>query len=322
MRLLICAPMLLAACSVDSDDRALESSESPELSGPAIQVVGKLENAKLDEVSGIAQSSHNADQLWVINDSGPAAVHSIDLSGKERARIKIDGAENVDWEDLASFTFDGKAYLVVADIGDNDARREHVTLYVIAEPERATNDDSEIAWRIDFRYPDGPRDAEALAVDATGERFYVLSKRDSPAVLYAVPLLSDENVVLVAERLTTLTSLPQPSKREFKDAAGSGYYWQPTAMDISADGRSALVLTYRGVYFFSRAEQQTWHEALDAEAMELKLGKIKDAESLAFDSSGQAAFLTIEKKRAPLMKIDLSTALGRDLKKCCENTTQ
>lgn len=316
MRLLICAPLLLAACSAGSDDRAPESSKA------AIQVVGELDNPKLDEVSGIAQSIRDANLLWVINDSGPATVHAIDNTGKEQARIKIDDARNVDWEDLASFNFEGDAHLVVADIGDNEAKRNHVTLYVIAEPDLASDEDAEIAWQIDFRYPDGPRDAESLAVGVNDGHFYVLSKRDSPAVLYAIPLLPSEDNIVVAERLTTLNSLRQPSKLEFRNAAGSGYYWQPTAMDFSADGRSALILTYKGVYFFARAAQQTWREALDADALELTLGNIKNAESLAFDRSGNAAFLTVEKRRAPLMRIDLGTAIDAAAMNRGENATQ
>ena len=47
MRLLICAALLLAACSAGSDDDRTE---------PLIRVVGKLENNKLDEASGLARS--------------------------------------------------------------------------------------------------------------------------------------------------------------------------------------------------------------------------------------------------------------------------
>ena len=177
VRLLIYTTLLLAACSAGGDD------ESAQLAEPAIQVVGKLENQKINEASGLARSAITEDLLWVINDSGPAAVHAIDHVGGELGRVKIAGAENVDWEDLASFEYDGNAYLVVADIGDNHARRKHVTLYVIAEPTTETHR-VEIAWRVDFTYPDGPRDAEALAVDASGGHFYVLSKRHIPAVLY------------------------------------------------------------------------------------------------------------------------------------------
>jgi len=303
VRLLICVPLLLAACSAGSDD--VQSSS-------AIQVAGKLENGKLNEASGLAQSVQHAEILWAINDDGPTVVHAMDHTGKKRGRVRIINAINKDWEDIASFTHDGAAYLVVADIGDNESKREQVTLYVIAEPD-PTDDEVAIAWRINFSYPDGPRDAESLSVDATGQHIYVLSKRDIPAVLYRLPLLPGSEETVVATRLAEIDNLPQPSRRQQKNAAGSGWAWQPTGMDFSADDRSALILTYAGVYLFPRGEDQTWLEALTGPGLELKLGKYRDAESITFGPDGKTAFVTVEKKHAPLLKIDLSTTADTEL---------
>ena len=295
MRLFVCMPLLLAACSACGDDL---TPKSP------LQVIGKLENPKLSEASGLAGSRRDPNLFWVINDDGPAAVHGIDHSGRKLARIKINGAKSVDWEDLASFTHNGIDYLAVADIGDNESKREHVSLYVIAEPDFETKT-VDIEWRVDFSYPEGPRDAESLAVDADGEHFYVLSKREIPAVLYSIPLRPDNDDLVVAERQATIDSLPQPSAAEKKDAKGSGWAWQPTAMDFSVDGRKALILTYKGVYLFSREEQQSWTSALNNQALEFKLGKIKGAESISFGEAGETAILTIEKKHAPLYQLNL-----------------
>ncbi len=140
MRLLICASLLLAACTTGDGDAEPQSLISP---------VGTLENRKLDEASGLAHSRLDPGILWVINDDGPAVVYAIDHTGRERGRVKIADAKNKDWEDIASFSLDGTAYLVIADIGDNYSKRKDVTLYVIEEP---ALDDSraEMAWRIDF----------------------------------------------------------------------------------------------------------------------------------------------------------------------------
>ncbi len=296
MRLLICAPLLLAACTAGDGGAATHS---------LISRVGTLENPKLDEASGLAHSNLDPGILWVINDEGPAVVHAIDHQGRQRGRAKIAGANNTDWEDIASFSLDGTAYLVIADIGDNRARRKDVTLYVIEEPGLGDTQ-VDIAWRIDFSYPGGPRDAEALAVDGAGQRAYVLSKRDIPAVLYALPLIHESRDTLIATRLGEIDSLPQPSAREIRNSKGSGWHWQPTAMDFSAAEDSALILTYGGVYIYSRDERQSWQDALSARPLGLNLGKIKKAESIAFGPNGDSAFVTVEKKHAPLLRIDLS----------------
>ena len=184
MRLFICAPLLLAACSAGGDDVPPD---------PIIQVVGNLENKKLNEASGLARSNRAANLYWAINDDGPPVIHALDSSGANLGVVRIAAAKNRDWEDIASFSYNGKAYLAVADIGDNDAKHNNVTVYIVEEPapSEATID---IAWRIDFSYPNGALDAESLAVDATGEEIYVLSKRTVPAVLYKLPLAAARQI--------------------------------------------------------------------------------------------------------------------------------
>ncbi|MDA0705101.1 MAG: hypothetical protein O2907_07055 [Proteobacteria bacterium] len=294
MRLLICVPLLLAGCIAGGDD-------------VPIRQVGSLENRDLDEASGLARSTVDADLLWAINDDGAPTLYGLSRSGKHCGRVAIDDASNEDWEDLAAFEYDGKSYLAVADIGDNESRRPHVTLYIVAEP-GSDEEEVPLAWQVNFRYPNGPRDAESLAVDVAGGFFYILSKRDIPAVLYAVPLRPGSGETVIASQLALISSLPQPSKRQKENADKSGWPWQPTAMDFAADGRSALVLTYGGVYYFARGEQQSWPEALTGTALELKLGKIKNAEAIAVDEHGMAAFLTVEKQHAPVFRIDLADA--------------
>ena len=296
MRLFICAPLLLVACSAGGND---ERSDS------LIQVSGQIENKHLNEASGLARSNRETDVYWAINDDGPAVVYALNSSGANLGEVKIAKARNRDWEDIASFTRNGTAYLAIADIGDNDGRHKKVTVYVIKEP--ASGDaDAKIAWRIDFTYPDGPRDAESLAVDGAGEHIYVLSKRTIPAVLYQLPLLPLSDEVISATRIAAIDSLPQPSKKEIRNAAGKGWGWQPTSMDFAADGSSALILTYAGVNYFSRGAEQTWPEALQGLSMQLKLGRYKNAESITYSTDGMAAIVTVEKKHAPVLRIDLS----------------
>jgi hypothetical protein len=295
VRLFICAPLLLVACSAGGDDQRSDS---------VIQVSGHIENEKLNEASGLARSNRETDVYWAINDDGPAVVHALNSSGANLGQVEIVGAKNRDWEDIASFTHDGTAYLAVADIGDNAGKYKYVTIYVITEP--ATRDaETEIAWRINYTYPDGPLDAEALAVDAAGEEIYVLSKRTIPAVLYQLPLRTPSDEVIIATRIGEIDKLPQPSKREVREASGNGWHWQPTGMDFAPDGSSALILTYAGVNYFSRSAEQTWLEALQGQAMQLKLGKHKNAESITYSHDGKAAIVTVEKKHAPVLRIDL-----------------
>ncbi len=295
MRLFICAPLLLMACSAGGDD---ERSDS------LIKVSGQIENKNLNEASGLARSNRETDLYWAINDDGPAVVHALNSSGENLGEVEIAKARNRDWEDIASFTQNGIAYLAIADIGDNSSRHKKVTVYVIKEPV-SSDTDAKIAWSIDFSYPDGPQDAESLAVDGASEQIYVLSKRTIPAVLYQIPLHPSSDKVVIATRLAEIDSLPQPSRHEIKNAASNNWGWQPTGMDFAADGSSVLVLTYAGVNYFSRSSDQSWSDALQGQAMHLKLGKFKNAESITYSGDGKAAMVTVEGKHAPVLRIEL-----------------
>jgi hypothetical protein len=298
VRLLICALTLCAACSAGGSDARSDS---------LVTEVGRLENRKLNEASGLARSNLQNDLYWAVNDDGPAAIHALNASGANLGLVHIRNAQNRDWEDIASFELDGTAYLVVGDIGDNDAKHDFVSLYVIREPAPG-DEQTELAWRIDYRYPDGARDAESLAVDPDDGHIYVLTKRTVPAELYQLPLRSpgsDPGQPVTARYAGAIDSLPQPSRRDLRNAAGSGYGWQPTGMDIAPDGRSLLILTYAGVNYYSRTPGQTWPEALQGQAMHLGIGKYKNAEAITYSIDGTAAIVTVEKKHAPILHIEL-----------------
>ena len=300
MRLLICVLVVLAGCQQATDSAASDS---------LLTVSGHLQSSAIDEASGLAPSRRDPDILWVINDDGPAVLYAIDATGATRGKTRVSKANNRDWEDLASFTLQDTPYLLIADIGDNEAKRKDVTLYVVEEPD-IDDGKAKIAWQFDFRYPDGPTDAEAIAVDAANERILVLSKRDIPAVLYELPLRPIKDKKVVAKRIGVLASLPQPRRQDVTAAPlMKDWFWQPSGMDIKADGSAAIIVTYDAVYYYPRDPNQDWQDALGQPPFGLSLGKINNAESIAFSNDGSAAFITTEKQHAPLLRVDLSGTL-------------
>ena len=273
---------------------------------PPSTLAGRLQNANIDEASGLARSQRYPDVFWVANDDGPSVLYAIDGTGKDLGRVEIKDASNRDWEDLASFTLDGVPYLVAADIGDNDGVRKDVRLYIIEEPE-AGDDKVKPEWRIEFTYPEGPRDAESIAVDVENERVLVLTKRDVPALLYALPLQPGTKKRIDAERLGVVASLPQPSRSDLEFATRANtWHWQPTSMDISDDGAQAIVLTYGGVFLYPRAAGQDWLEALQQPPRVVSRSANRQAESIAFDPAGDTVFITIEQRNAPLFRLPVS----------------
>lgn len=268
-------------------------------------LAGRLGNPDIDEASGIVRSPSRDDVFWIVNDSGMALLYAVDGQGRNLGRVTVGGAGNTDWEDIAAFEVGGRPYLAVADIGDNEARRRNVHVYVVAEPDPA-DIEAEVAWQFDFGYPDGPRDAESLAVDAAAERIFVLSKRDIPAVLYELPLRPQGGRRETAARLGPVDSLPQPGQPDIESAPDrQDWWWQPTAMDFAADGRAAVILTYRGVYLYRRCAQQDWRAALQRRPRTLFAGDLAQAESVAFGADDASVYITFEGSGAPLLRFDL-----------------
>jgi hypothetical protein len=298
MRLLVCAFILFAGCQPASDSASSSS---------LLTEAGRLQDGSIDEASGLARSQRHADVLWVINDDGPPALYAINTTGAALAKVKLSKANNRDWEDLASFRLNDTPYLLIADIGNNDRKRKDVRLYVVEEPE-LDQKKARIAWEFDFEYPEGRRDAEAIAVDAENERILVLTKRDVPAVLYELPLKPESKKKRVkARRLGVVDSLPQPRRQDVEAAAlKNSWYWQPSAMDINADGSAAVILTYDAMYYYARDKGEPWLDAMQKPPLRLRIRKYSNAESIAFSGSGDAAFITTERKHAPLLRVDLS----------------
>ena len=271
-------------------------------------VAGHLENPAISEASGLTRSSHD-DRFWVINDGGSLPqLHAIGLDGSDYGLVLLENARNIDWEDLTAFKDGERHWLVVADIGDNSARRNEYTLYIVAEPgaEQLRSGTTPVQRSISFMYPDGPRDAESIAFDAVNQEFLIVTKRDIPAVMYSVPLYPPADGLLVANRIGEIDSIPQPTAYDLERALpDNNWHWQPNAIDFSSAGDAAVILTYKAVYYFSRKEGQEWLAALRSAPQRFVLGEYRTAESVAFDNAGEHLYVTTEKRNAPLMRLRL-----------------
>lgn len=271
-----------------------------------IKNLGSITEKGLGEISGIAMSRVNDNIFWVLNDSGnSASVYALNQDAKLAGVINIEGVSNNDWEDIASFEYEGKPYILIADTGDNFARRSKCFLHLVEEPDINTlKADTPLivkpSWSITYTYEDGPRDCESVAVDTVNGKIMLLSKRDTPPVLYEIPLKKDKNAI--AKRVTEIKPLPQGADEI------SSFMFSPnqvTAMDISADGLSAVVLTYGNAFLYRKNPSQEWSEVFSASPVEINIPSMRQAESICFSKSDSTIFVTTEQLPAPLYRIGL-----------------
>ncbi|MEM6987834.1 MAG: hypothetical protein AAF499_15005 [Pseudomonadota bacterium] len=154
-----------------------------------------------------------------------------------------------------------------------------------------------------MRYPDGPRDAEAVAIDPISETVLLLSKRDRPNRLYALPLAAFDEPATThqfnALGTVAVDALPSPIAllRQPELLAIATY---STGFDISADGARATVLGYRRARTVTRRADESWTSALNRLQPTNDHG-LRQAEAIAFSRSGHELTITSEGLHAPLV---------------------
>jgi hypothetical protein len=245
--------VVLGACIIAIAD------EPPTFEQPV--EVGRIESPLIDEASGLAASRVNADILYVHNDSGDSArIYAIDTTGRLVAILTLADVRVIDCEDMSVVRIPNSAapagvklyrhyrsYVYLGDIGDNGRQRDTVVIYRFREPKIDTdkqNQPNQITIekyeRFEFRYEDGPHDAETLMVDPyTGDVLIVTKEMGSASVYIARAGELSTEEVNVLKPLAVLTP---------------GRWRMVTGGDISHDGALILLRTYDAAMLCQRGD--------------------------------------------------------------------
>ncbi len=266
---------------------------------------GVVADPALSEISGIAVSRTHSGVLWMENDShNPAVIQAVRSTGALLATVKIQGASNVDWEDIAAYDEGGHHYLVLSDTGDNGGIRKTLHLYAIEEPAQLRNSSVPLAWSIEFRWPDGPRDCEALAIDVRRAEILLVTKKRLPPQLFRLPLHPAGAGVLTAELIGTVAGVPAATPEELEDSPGYGRYLSfITGADISSDGRLFALMDYRRAYLYRRHGDESWAQTLTRTPQQLSYGWLPQAEAIGFTPAGDALYVSGEHLPAPIVRV-------------------
>ena len=262
-----------------------------------------LEDRRVRESSGLAASRRTPGVMWTHNDSGDGPlVYAFDRGGRARGTFRVEGAQALDWEDMAAGPGPepGQSYLYAGDIGDNGREREFVVVYRFPEPElpAAPAGGSETpatrpAEAIRLKYPDRAHNAEALVVHPTTGDIYVVTKANAEAGVYRLAAPFDPKVVNTMTKVATLRG---------PDFFGTLI----TGADISPDGRRVALCDYAQGYELalpegSRPFDEVWRQAPTA----LSLGARMQGESVCYRLDGAALLATSEETPTPLFEVVL-----------------
>lgn len=261
-------PMLVAVCGQTATNTRTDDN--------ACRVEGELTRlAALPEASGLAVSRRVPGRLWTHNDSGQAVLFSLDVRGRVTGRIQLSGATVVDWEAISAGACPTGSCLYVGDIGDNNAARDHITIYRLTEPGDTPSPTAAVE-AFHARYPEGAHDAETLLVAPDGG-LYIVTKGSTGAVaIYRFP-----GEPRADSRVVQLERIGQPRSR---DAVRRDE--QITDGAVSADGARVVLRTYDALYFY-RTQRLLAGDWSGAERLNLKRVGEAQGEGVALGSNNE-----------------------------------
>lgn len=201
----------------------------------------------LEESSGVAASRAHPGVYWTHADGAEPVLWAVDAEGALVGEVRLEGAEVVDWEDVALAPCGDRDCLYLADTGDNAEQRSGVRVHRLPEPDPGAGSVAGFET-IRIRFPDGARDVEALFV-LPGERLHLVTKGlEDPVTVYRHPgpLRTDSAVVL--EEVQRLGDGARMLPR------------QVTGASASRDGERVVIRTYEALDFYAVAGDTLVHE--------------------------------------------------------------
>ena len=200
------------------------------------------------EISGIACSRVTPGYLWVESDNISNKIMAVNTQGNERhLTLKLNlAARRWDWEDLCGGVYEGKNYLFIGAIGDNEENGGEYYIHYFEEPEipdtlgGKMTLNSNVAKSINFQYPEGKKhNAEALMYDNREQMLYVITKKyHQPCQVFSLPFRLDYGTEL--QTMTYICDLGVKADLGEGTSPDHGFHLV-TAADISPDGKYILV---------------------------------------------------------------------------------
>ncbi len=282
------------------------------------EILGKLPSP-LKEASGLVRGSGNF--WWSHNDSGDGPfLYALDPKGTLLGKVEVQGAKNIDWEDLAAGPCLGvsskERCLYIGDIGDNSSWRDDAVIYVVREP-TPKNQKVDLLATLPVRYPDHPADSEAFVYDAPGKQFLIFTKYKRGRVVAWWDKRISENLNFLPKILRNRLFIQQPKEGlgrvytrslnktepllkkiaeiDVSKISNNPSGWAITGAALSKDGKTLLVRTYLSAYRWFRESDESWSKVLTRIPAITPLRPEPQGEAVAFGPKEQDFYTTSEK---------------------------
>lgn len=236
------------------------------------------------ELSGIAASQTNKGILYVHDDGSINTVYITDKNGTDLGKLTIDNLTTSDVEDIAvgPGPQDGKSYIYLADIGNNNLKATFATIYRFEEPIINAADLNTVVhittyYKIKISYSNGSANAETLMIDPLTKDIYVLTKQNFKSYVYkaAYPQVLNTIIPLKAQAILNFDLL--------------------TAGDIAADGSEILLRSNGQIWYWKRASGESILQTLLKQPQDAPYSvNEKQGEAICFSENNDGYFTNTE----------------------------
>ncbi|MDB4089057.1 T9SS type A sorting domain-containing protein [Flavobacteriales bacterium] len=157
----------------------------------------------LNENSGLITVTNNS--FWTHNDSGDGPIiYNIDSNGNQLDSIYLNGATNIDFEDI---TQDNLGNYYIGDIGNNSHNRTNLRIYKIPNPATITGNNvtPEIinySYQDQIAFPDPNQNSDCEALFHHGSNLYLISKNwgtSGYSKLYQLPDTAGTHIAMLLD---------------------------------------------------------------------------------------------------------------------------
>ena len=243
-------------------------------------VMATVKGKKIKEASGLVSSNINPGMFWTHNDSGAnAELFLIDQEGKIHLKVILSGTKSFDWEDIAIH----RSNLFVADIGDNDAKREYIIIYKIKEPKWDSLKTQLVLTsfeQMSLQYAEGAKDAESLLFDHRSKELIIITKREKNCHIYSFPFEANTDPISIASK-------------------GSLPITLFTAGDIHPTTGEILLKNYKKIYYWGSSEKPAVVRIAAGPDYTLPYKEEPQGEAIAWTNDG---FVTLSERKEKKQK--------------------
>ncbi|HXI59003.1 MAG TPA: hypothetical protein VNO55_23210 [Polyangia bacterium] len=257
-------------------------------------LTGSVQDATLNQLSGIAVSHRNPGVLFVHNDHTATVFWALSPTGALLATFNYTGVTVRDVEDIAVGSCPGGTCVYLADIGGNLAPRPDYTIVRVPEPVVATAGGtaapaSVAAEKLVFTYPDGAlHNAESLLIDPRSGTLYIIDKVNAGmhSTAYRLPAGFGGGPVVAVK----IGELPVPMANDTP----------ATAADAHPCGTGFILRTNNTAYEFRIAATAPFEDAFKATPIAVPVGQEQQGEGVSYQPDGRGFYTTTEGNTPPI----------------------